>query len=92
MTQKDSKKKTSKKTAARTAAPDFEKSLAELETLVERMEQGDQSLEQSLKDFERGVALTRQCQQALKTAEQKVEQLLQQNGQEELVPFDPDDQ
>ncbi|MDR9435684.1 MAG: exodeoxyribonuclease VII small subunit [Thiohalophilus sp.] len=78
--------------AAKTASPDFEKSLAELETLVERMEQGDQSLEQSLKDFERGVALTRQCQQALKTAEQKVEQLLQQNGQEELVPFDPDDQ
>lgn len=92
MTQKESKKKTTKKAASRTATPDFEKSLAELETLVERMEQGEQSLEQSLKDFERGVALTRQCQQALKTAEQKVEQLLQQNGQEELVPFDPDDQ
>ncbi|MFO8024981.1 exodeoxyribonuclease VII small subunit [Thiohalophilus sp.] len=92
MTQKDSKKKTTKKAAAKTALPDFEKSLAELETLVERMEQGDQSLDQSLKDFERGVALTRQCQQALKTAEQKVEQLLQQNGQEELVSFDPDDQ
>lgn len=92
MTQKDSKKKTSKKTAAKTASPDFEKSLAELESLVERMEQGDQTLEQSLKDFERGVALTRSCQQALKTAEQKVEQLLQQNGQEELVPFEPDDQ
>ena len=91
MSQKDSKKKTSKKAAAKTASPDFEKSLAELEALVERMEQGDQTLEQSLKDFERGVALTRSCQQALKTAEQKVEQLLQ-NGQEELVPFEPDDQ
>jgi exodeoxyribonuclease VII small subunit len=85
-------KKTSKKTASKTASPDFEKSLAELESLVERMEQGDQSLEQSLKDFERGVALTRSCQQALKAAEQKVEQLLSQNGQEQLVPFEPDDQ
>jgi len=92
VSQKDSKKKTVKKAAAKTASPDFEKSLAELETLVERMEQGDQTLEQSLKDFERGVALTRSCQQALKTAEQKVEQLLQQNGQEALVPFEPDDQ
>ncbi|MDZ7663420.1 exodeoxyribonuclease VII small subunit [Thiohalophilus sp.] len=92
MSQKDSKKKTSKKATAKTASPDFEKSLAELEALVERMEQGDQTLEQSLKDFERGVALTRNCQQALKTAEQKVEQLLQQNGQEELAPFEPDDQ
>jgi len=85
-------KKTSKKTASKTTTPDFEKSLAELESLVERMEQGDQSLEQSLKDFERGVALTRSCQQALKAAEQKVEQLLSQNGQEQLVPFEPDDQ
>lgn len=92
MTQKDSKKKTRKKAAAKTTSPDFEKSLAELEALVERMEQGDQTLEQSLKDFERGVALTRSCQQALKAAEQKVEQLLQQNGQEDLLPFEPDDQ
>jgi exodeoxyribonuclease VII small subunit len=85
-------KKTRKKSTAKSTNPDFEKSLAELETLVERMEQGDQTLEQSLKDFERGVALTRSCQQALKAAEQKVEQLLEQNGQEELVPFEPEDQ
>lgn len=93
MPKKNSSKKISKKTAAKSAAmPDFEKSLAELESLVERMEQGDQNLEQSLKDFERGVALTRSCQQALKAAEQKVEQLLSQNSREELVPFEPDDQ
>lgn len=91
MTQ-NSSKKTRKKSTAKSASPDFEKSLAELEALVERMEQGDQTLEQSLKDFERGVALTRSCQQALKSAEQKVEQLLEQNGQEELVPFEPDEQ
>ncbi|MGD8407881.1 MAG: exodeoxyribonuclease VII small subunit [Thiohalophilus sp.] len=91
MSQSNSKK-TRKKSTAKSTNPDFEKSLAELETLVERMEQGDQTLEQSLKDFERGVALTRSCQQALKAAEQKVEQLLEQNGQEELVPFEPEDQ
>lgn len=66
----------------------FEQSLQELEKLVERMEKGDLSLEDSLKDFERGVALTRSCQEALKTAEQKVQQLIQQNGKPLLTPFD----
>ncbi|MFA5627976.1 MAG: exodeoxyribonuclease VII small subunit [Thiohalomonadaceae bacterium] len=66
---------------------DFEKALAELEELVSRMEQGDLSLEQSLKDFERGIALTRACQGALKKAEQRVLVLTQQNGQEELESF-----
>ena len=51
--------------------PDFEASLKELETLVESMEQGDLSLEESLGHFERGVQLSRACQQALKTAEQR---------------------
>jgi len=69
----------------------FEKSLKELENLVEKMEQGDLSLEASLQHFERGVQLTRTCQQALKDAEQKVEILLKKNGQEEIVPFDSDD-
>ena len=72
------------------AAP-FEQSLKELETLVEKMEQGDLSLEESLQHFERGVQLTRACQQALKEAEQKVETLLIKNGQEEVVPFDSED-
>jgi len=71
--------------------PQFEQSLQELEALVEKMEQGDLSLEQSLQHFERGVQLTRACQQALKEAEQKVETLLQKNGQEEIVPFDSED-
>jgi len=68
--------------------PDFETALAELETLVEKMEQGDQSLDESLKQFERGVQLTRSCQQALKDAEQKVQILLTKNGKETLQPFD----
>jgi len=71
--------------------PDFEASLKELETLVESMEQGDLSLEESLGHFERGVQLSRACQQALKTAEQKVEILMKKNGQDEITPFDSED-
>lgn len=71
----------------------FEESLAQLEELVEQMEDGDLSLEDSLKAFEKGIKLTRECQQALKQAEQKV-QLLMENKAEpgedanpEIVPF-----
>ncbi len=67
--------------------PDFEAALAELEKLVETLEQGDLSLEASLKHFERGVALTRQCQKALKDAEQKVELLMQRDGESDVEPF-----
>lgn len=55
-----------------TTKPDFEQSLQELEALVLKMENGDLSLEDSLKEFERGVQLTRQCQEALTAAEQRV--------------------
>jgi len=71
--------------------PDFEASLKELETLVETMEKGDLSLEDSLGHFERGVQLSRTCQQALKEAEQKVDILMKKSGQDELVPFDSED-
>jgi exodeoxyribonuclease VII small subunit len=54
------------------------------------MEHGELSLEQSLKDFERGIALTRQCQKALKEAEQKIQVLVTRNGKEKLEPFDED--
>ena len=81
------------KKAAKDQAPlDFEKGLDELEQLVGRMEQGDLTLEQSLKEFERGVELTRHCQQALQEAEQKVEILLQKSTSAELSPFSPDDE
>jgi exodeoxyribonuclease VII small subunit len=66
---------------------DFEQSLAELEHIVENMEHGELSLEQALKDFERGIELTRACQKALQEAEQKVKMLVQKGGVEELVPF-----
>jgi len=65
----------------------FEDSLAELEALVNLLEQGDISLEESLKSFERGVFLTRACQQALQEAEQKVQILLEKNGTSSLEPF-----
>jgi exodeoxyribonuclease VII small subunit len=65
----------------------FEDSMDELEKLVEQMEQGDISLEESLKAFERGIKLTRTCQQALQEAEQKVQILLEKNGQQTLEPF-----
>ena len=81
------------KKAAKDQAPfDFEKGLDELEQLVGRMEQGDLTLEQSLKEFERGVELTRHCQQALQKAEQKVEILLQKSSDAELSPFTPADE
>ncbi|CAD6874968.1 exodeoxyribonuclease VII small subunit [Methylomonas methanica] len=61
--------------------------MEELEKLVEQMERGDISLEESLKSFERGIRLTRTCQQALQDAEQKVQILLEKNGQQTLEPF-----
>lgn len=61
--------------------------MEELEKLVEQMERGDISLEESLKSFERGIRLTRTCQQALQEAEQKVQILLEKNGQTTLEPF-----
>ncbi len=55
---------------------DLEKSLAELETIVEQLESGELPLEKSLKEFERGVRLSRECQGALKDAEQRVQMLM----------------
>lgn len=66
---------------------DFEKSLAELQALVEEMESGELSLDQSLAKFEKGVALTRSCQEALKHAEQRVNILLQKHGHDSLEDF-----
>ncbi|OAI03147.1 exodeoxyribonuclease VII small subunit [Methylomonas methanica] len=71
----------------RKSASQFEEAMEELEKLVEQMERGDISLEESLKSFERGIRLTRTCQQALQDAEQKVQILLEKNGQHTLEPF-----
>ncbi len=69
----------------------LEKSLEELEALVTRLESGDLSLEQALKEFERGVKLTRKCQTALQEAEQKVEILLRKTDSADPSPFAPPD-
>ncbi|MFZ1904676.1 MAG: exodeoxyribonuclease VII small subunit [Steroidobacteraceae bacterium] len=74
---------------ARNSKPaDFEQALAELETLVERLEKGDLPLEEALRAFERGVVLTRQCQASLTAAQQKVEILLKRSGQSDVTPFE----
>ena len=75
--------KTNKKTKAK-KQPDFEKSLQQLEDIVEALEAGDLSLEQSLEQFEQGIALTRSCQEALSEAEQTVKILTEKNT---LVDF-----
>jgi exodeoxyribonuclease VII small subunit len=66
---------------------DFEKSLAALEAIVHQLEDGDLSLEESLAAFEQGVKLTRECQAALDAAEQRVQLLMEQGDQSELVDF-----
>jgi len=69
----------------------FEKALAELEQLVADMEQGDLSLEESLKRFEKGIALTTECQQALQNAELKVTELVEKSGRILEKNFELDD-
>ncbi len=64
--------------------------MRDLEEIVERLEQGDLPLEESLAAFERGVMLTRTCQSSLKEAEQKVEILLKKAGEPVIEDFDPD--
>jgi|TARA_B110000037_G_C17065894_1_gene483796 exodeoxyribonuclease VII small subunit len=67
---------------------DFEMALQELEALVSSMEDGELSLEESLQAFEKGIKLTRECQTALKNAEQKVQVLLNENGDTEELNLD----
>ena len=76
---------------ASTKKINLEKSLADLETLVEELESGDLPLETAMKKFEEGIKLTRGCQVALKEAEQKVETLLKSAGSEELTDFNIED-
>ncbi|NNL95477.1 MAG: exodeoxyribonuclease VII small subunit [Xanthomonadales bacterium] len=71
--------------------PDFEKSLAELEKLVEQLESGELSLDESLDQFKRGVQLTRECQQVLEHAQLTVEKLLGDDEPLKSEPFNPDD-
>jgi exodeoxyribonuclease VII small subunit len=65
------------KSASAAAPPAFEAALAQLESLVTRLEAGDLPLDEALRTFEQGVRLTRECQSALAAAQQKVQLLLQ---------------
>jgi exodeoxyribonuclease VII small subunit len=81
----------SARVAKQKTPPSFEEALNELEALVDTLEKGDLSLEDSLKSFERGVELTRTCQEALKDAEQKVRMLSRPDADADLEPHDRDD-
>ena len=70
----------------------FEEALETLEGLVEAMEEGELSLEESMKAFEQGIKLTRECQTALEKAEQKVQLLVKSDDLPEAEPFDSDDE
>ena len=76
--------------ARKKVALDFEQSLAELQQLVERLESGELSMEDSLTCFEQGIGLTRDCQAALSQAEQKVQILLERDGKLQEAPFEVD--
>ena len=71
---------------------DFEQALADLEVIVDKLEHGELPLEEALRQFERGVALARVCQESLKQAEQKVEILLRKTPDAEPEAFEPDDE
>ena len=78
--------------ARKKATADFEHALADLQALVERLENGELSLEDSLSAFEQGIRLTRECQGALTQAEQKVQMLLERDGELQQVDFEAEPQ
>jgi len=65
----------------------FEKALTDLEGIVEELESGELSLEDSLKSFEKGIKLTRKCQEQLSKAELQVKKLIEENGELKTVPL-----
>jgi exodeoxyribonuclease VII small subunit len=67
--------------------PDLETSMGEITQLIEKMEQGELTLDQSLGHFERGITLVKHCQKILSDAEQKVQILIQNNKQETLADY-----
>jgi exodeoxyribonuclease VII small subunit len=66
----------------------FEEALAELEEIVEKLEKGQLSLDESLGLFEKGIKLVRECNDKLKSARQKVEKLIEENGELRTEKFE----
>lgn len=79
-----------KKTQKKKPQPGLEKALEELESLVDKMEDGELTLEEALNEFQRGIELTRLCRNALKEAEHKVKILQENAGVADLADF-PDE-
>lgn len=73
---------------ANTNKIDFEQQLKALEDIVASMEKGDLSLEDSLKAYEKGIRLTRECQTALDNAQQRIDMLVERNGELTEEPFE----
>lgn len=84
------KKDATDKTNAPIGLADFESAMQELEATVAAMESGELKLEESLARFERGVALVKQCQAALKDAELRVKVLTEDGEEQDLPPLDHD--
>ena len=76
------------KKSANPPEPTFEQALTDLEGVVDALEKGEMTLEESLAAFERGIGLTRICQQALDSAEQRVRILTDARPAAEPEPFD----
>lgn len=77
--------------SAKQSGVNFEKTLDKLGNIVNKMENGDLSLEQSLNLFEEGITLTRDCHAALKNAEQKVQILIEKNASRDLMDYESSD-
>lgn len=79
------------KTKTRKTAPDFEASLKSLEQIVEKLEGSELSLETAVKEWEKGIKLRDSCAHILRDAEQKIEILMNNSGDDQLEPFDDED-
>ncbi len=66
----------------------FEDAIAELESIVDKLEKGQLSLDESLALFEKGIRLVRECNNKLKSAQQTVEKLIEENGELKAEPFE----
>jgi exodeoxyribonuclease VII small subunit len=86
----DADSNSSDKSGPRDEEPDFESALEQLEALVARLEKGELSLEESLKQYETGVALTRRCQEILDKAQQRVEELGNLDDESSAKPIEPE--
>ncbi|MFC0561611.1 exodeoxyribonuclease VII small subunit [Halalkalibacter alkalisediminis] len=69
----------------------FEEAMAELEQVVERLEQGDVPLEKAITMFQEGMALSKQCHEKLEQVEKQMDQILHEDGEIELLDFQEDE-